>query len=431
MTEKLILRKIDALNLRRMFWLLICTTALTGIVWIVNLAVVKDRSLNSIVFADLIGSAIFLAGNLLLLNRPRLWKWAGALVWAYAIFFMVLLNAYYVTAIPGFGHNSGYLFGFLAPAVVLYLRPRYFLPLLVLNHLCFCWIVVRLAQGSEEFIFRALTEASFVLTLGGLANSLLFRSKFSEIFNDREVQLRTAQLSASNAELRDRNAEMDEFMAITAHDLRSPLQSLQSLYQLESLEPEWKREPYRGVIAASLEGCAQMLTLIEHLLAKHQSEHASDDGELRSVVVDDCVRKAMERAALQAKQKSISLCALISPDVADVLANPVNLERVLDNLISNAVKFSPPGSAVEIAVSEDTMTCEIEVRDRGPGIPPEEQEQLFRKFQQGSNRPTGGEASSGLGLFIARKLATGMGGSLDYDDRPGGGSIFRLSLSVV
>jgi signal transduction histidine kinase len=413
-----------------MFWLLITTTSLTWIVWVVNFTVVKDRSIQPTVMADLAGSAIFLIGSLILMSRPRLWRWAGPLVWAYAIFFMVLLNAYYVTAIPGFGHNAGYLFGFLAPAVVLYLRPRYFLPLLIVNHLSFCFIVLHLAQGSEDFVFHAVTEATFVLVLGGLANGLLFRSKFHELLKDREVQLRTAQLSASNAELRDRNLELDEFMAITAHDLRSPLQSLQSLYELESSEPEWQREPYRGVVKASLEGCAQMLNLIEHLLAKHQSEHVGG-GELAPVEIESCVRKAIERAGLQAKQKSIALASLVPEDLPDVLANRADLDRVLDNLISNAVKFSPPGSTVEIAVSDDGTTCEVEVRDHGPGIPPREQERLFQKFERGSNRPTGGEASSGLGLFIARKLASGMGGALEYSDRLGGGSIFRLKLSVV
>jgi signal transduction histidine kinase len=104
------------------------------------------------------------------------------------------------------------------------------------------------------------------------------------------------------------------------------------------------------------------------------------------------------------------------------------LDQILDNLLSNAAKFSPAGSTITLALLAVGASWQFEVRDEGPGIPEMERSALFRKFHRGTNRPTGGEASAGMGLFIVKSLVESLGGSVAYLPRSPGGAIFRVVL---
>jgi two-component system, OmpR family, sensor histidine kinase KdpD len=104
--------------------------------------------------------------------------------------------------------------------------------------------------------------------------------------------------------------------------------------------------------------------------------------------------------------------------------------RVLSNLIDNAVKFAPADSTVEVNARRSAATLEFVVADRGSGIPPEDRESVFRPFyrRDGATPDVGG---AGLGLSIARGLAEAQGGSVRYEDRPGGGSVFVFSVPAA
>src|SRR5213079_2351982 len=111
-----------------------------------------------------------------------------------------------------------------------------------------------------------------------------------------------------------------------------------------------------------------------------------------------------------AQQKGISLTDEIPPDLPTVQADPDRLCQVLDNFISNALKFSVSGTQVQVRVLPMDGNLRVEVEDQGPGILPEELPLLFQEFARLSNKPTGGERSSGVGLAIARLLIELHGG---------------------
>jgi signal transduction histidine kinase len=107
------------------------------------------------------------------------------------------------------------------------------------------------------------------------------------------------------------------------------------------------------------------------------------------------------------------------------------LERVLDNLVSNAVKFSSPGGHVRVEVRQEGSAAAISVTDSGPGIPEEDRPRLFRKFARLRPRPTAGESSSGLGLYITKRLVDAMGGSIAISSPPEGGATFVVMLQAA
>ena len=110
------------------------------------------------------------------------------------------------------------------------------------------------------------------------------------------------------------------------------------------------------------------------------------------------------------------------PEPVVVLADPSALDQVLDNLVSNAVKFSPPGKKVFVPVSAGSHDAECVVRDEGPGFTEDDRQRMFRRYERLSARPTGGEPSSGLGLSIVRKLVLGMNGEIVCESTAGRGA---------
>jgi signal transduction histidine kinase len=114
-----------------------------------------------------------------------------------------------------------------------------------------------------------------------------------------------------------------------------------------------------------------------------------------------------------------------------VIGDAPRLEQVVINLLSNAHKYSPPDSLVEVRVVRSGSTCRVTVRDNGPGVPPEEAEHIFERFYRSSVHRQDRTASTGLGLPIARTIAELHKGQLWVEAAPEGGSIFILSLPVA
>ena len=136
----------------------------------------------------------------------------------------------------------------------------------------------------------------------------------------------------------------------------------------------------------------------------------------------------VQELAQSAQQRSIGLQL---PDSGDLIAyaDPDRLQQVLLNLIENACKYSAPEAPVELALLASEAELSIEVRDQGIGVPLEDQNRIFERFQRGSNAPAG--EGSGLGLSVVRLLVEGMGGQVSLRSQLGKGSVFSLHLRLV
>jgi two-component system, sensor histidine kinase and response regulator len=241
------------------------------------------------------------------------------------------------------------------------------------------------------------------------------------------------ELKRTRDELRRIITEKNELMSAVAHDLKNPLSAARfsALMLREPLSPSVQQELVKGMV----EACDGMLAFIQDRLERNARESHGGELKIRPVNLADALATIVQKnlPIANAKQSSIDLVAG-DGDPPAVLADYHGLCQVLDNLVSNALKFSPPGSCVKIAAEKaasDPTRVLVSVSDEGPGVSAEDQAHLFEPYMRLSAKPTAGESSTGLGLSIARRLVEQMRGEIGCDDRPGGGARFWIRIPVA
>lgn len=243
---------------------------------------------------------------------------------------------------------------------------------------------------------------------------------------ERALLLETAERARSEAEAA--NAAKSDFLAIMSHELRTPLNAIAGYTQLLELG-------VRGpVTAEQLEDLGRiqrsqrhLLTLINDILNFARLEAGRVEYELETLPVSEILAHATEILAPQAGTRGVSFHATATPALS-VRADREKVHQILLNLLANATRFTPPGGQIAVEGHGQDDRVLLEVRDTGPGVPPEQHERIFEPFVQlGRSRTQPGEGT-GLGLAISRDLARGMGGELTVENADGGGARFILEL---
>ncbi|HSQ34694.1 MAG TPA: ATP-binding protein, partial [Candidatus Binatia bacterium] len=240
------------------------------------------------------------------------------------------------------------------------------------------------------------------------------------------VRERTSELSRVNEELLKAKRVQDEVQRIAVHDLKNPLQTIMGSAELIC-------RPDRGSAGSAQLGekisqaSRRMLVLVNEMLEISRIETGDIRLELHAVDGGTLVAQIAEGFANQMLSKGQNLTLNVEPDCM-VRGDPAWLNVIFENLIGNAVKFSPLGSLIAVAVSRLEMSARVAVADQGPGISAEDSKKLFGKFQRLSAKPTGGESSTGLGLSIAEQLVLRHGGRIWAESAIGHGSTFYVEL---
>lgn len=238
------------------------------------------------------------------------------------------------------------------------------------------------------------------------------------------------ELSRKNLELEKLNAEKNRFLGIAAHDVRSPLSIVLNYAEFleEDIGDQLSEENLkflRNIKVAS----NFMINLINNLLDISAIESGKFDIQLEALDLSSLARNTIELNRLFARKKHIDLVADIQP-TPSILADPGKIEQVLNNLISNAIKYSHEKTTVTVSLSSDEQMIRVTVRDQGQGIPKAELETLFQPFQKTSVRSTAGEKSTGLGLAIVKKIIEAHHGSVGVESEVGVGSTFFCTLPI-
>lgn len=237
------------------------------------------------------------------------------------------------------------------------------------------------------------------------------------------------ELAKKNAELEKLNEEKNRFLGMAAHDLRNPLYAIQMYSEFLMTETSSQlSDEHRSFIEIIHSSSHFMLQLVNDLLdvAKIESGKLELDASPTDLVA--LIEKNAAMNNVLASRKKIAVVAHINGPIPMVSIDSSKIEQTMNNLISNAVKFSKPGTNVSVELSSGEGEVIISVRDEGPGIPEEEIGKLFRPFGRISVKATAGEDSTGLGLAIVKKIINGHNGNIWVESKPGEGSTFFISL---
>lgn len=291
------------------------------------------------------------------------------------------------------------------------------------------WVFALVPAGSSVLGPSALnfTLAASVAVAVGWGRERQDRSLFAQ---REHVRALNAALEKSNAELARLNAEKNEFMAVAAHDLRAPLGTVRGLLELLRDGQLGTDEKRSEAIVCSHAETERMLALVNDYLGAHIAESGALPVRLARVDLGAAAAAVAARHAVAAQAKAQTLEVEAPAGRVWVHADEALLAQVSDNFLSNAIKFSPPGAPVrvELHVAEDGGAARLAVIDAGPGIAAEDQGRLFCKFGRLGHKPTGGEASTGLGLAVAKRLAEAMGGAVGCESAQGRGATFWIEL---
>lgn len=225
--------------------------------------------------------------------------------------------------------------------------------------------------------------------------------------------------------------EKSDLLHMVAHDLRGPLMAFQTGVGLvhQRVDGHPTDLELSTVLSRMDRETEAMQGLIDGLLDVEAIENGSRRYGRNAVNLRACIEQVIERFQSHAQRKDIEIEWSAPVGDLKVKGDVVTVRQVVENLVSNAVKYSPIGGRVAIRLIEDEGEIRFEVRDNGPGIAPDEFPLLFTKFARLSARPTDGESSHGLGLFIVKALVNAMNGRVSCESQLGRGATFFVSLA--
>ena len=273
--------------------------------------------------------------------------------------------------------------------------------------------------------WRLAFHVSVFLLAAYLMSGLL--RELEHLRAQREKFVRQAVEAAA---LRQADRIKSEFLAAMSHDFRSPLTVVRGAVELLLGERPGTLTSAQRELAESAERNIRRLEdftaqLLE-MARLEEGQIALDKEEIDAIAL---VRDVVADHAVLAKQKRQWISLDVDPDPPRVVADRSKMEQALANLIVNAIRYAPHGTPILVAAHRKGDALRIEVRDHGPGIATEDRQRIFDKFFRGQNAD--GTPGSGLGLAIARSLVTLHGGTLEYEENPGGGSAFVTVLPLA
>jgi two-component system, sensor histidine kinase and response regulator len=278
-----------------------------------------------------------------------------------------------------------------------------------------------------RYIAKPWEPADLKMTVTEAVRSYFQEKKLAQFYTELENKIteRTLELNEKNATLIQLNQEKNELLSIVAHDLKNPLSGIQGATEemISALDEMHKDEMTEWLVMIN-RGSRQMFDLINNLLDVNVIESGKIKVSLTQVNIFPTLQSLINDYIERAKVKNLTLNFQYNNHAYNACVDKQLVHQILENLISNAIKYSPFGKNISIRVSQDEQYVRCEIEDEGPGLSDDDQDKLFSKFNRLTPQPTGGEQSTGLGLFIVKKLVESMHCKVWCESQLGQGATF-------
>jgi len=288
----------------------------------------------------------------------------------------------------------------------------------------------------EDGDAEAAVGPDLVLVLGGRALAAedqrvlnAFAAQVGVAFEQR----RLTQAANAAADVAEADRMRTALLNAVSHDLRTPIASAKAaISSLRSGEVHWSREDRQELLATADDALDRLTDLVTNLLDLSRLQAGVLSVAIRPVDVDEVVGIALDHVRAVVPDRSWQLVEVDIPStLPEVAADSGLLERVIANLVENALRHTPPDKPVRIAASPIGDVVEVRVIDRGPGIPVDDRQQVFAPFQRLDDHGASGGTGVGLGLAIARGFVEAMRGTVTLEDTPGGGLTAAVGLPIA
>ena len=254
------------------------------------------------------------------------------------------------------------------------------------------------------------------------------RQKYRELFEQADEA--RAALAKQNERLRELDHLKDNLISVVSHELRTPLTSIRGYLELLDQEREQLTERQRHFLGVVGRNADRLLNIVVDLLFVAQAQAGHMTLAQRPLDLSELANEAVEAALPAASERQITI-TVIPCSGAIVKGDRQRLEQVLDNILSNALKFTPPKGLVQVGLSASEDDVVLEVADTGIGIPTSAQRELFTRFFRTDAAIAAAIQGTGLGLSIVKAIVDGHGGHVEVESAEGEGATFRVTLPRV
>lgn len=247
------------------------------------------------------------------------------------------------------------------------------------------------------------------------------------------LELKTAReaLWDYSQRLRELNDEKNEFLGIVAHDLRSPLSNIVTSVSMVLSESGMARPEINEFLGIIQTSAVHMMHLVENLMDVNAIEQGRLKIDIAPCELGELLRGVANNYQSKAKAKKQDLAVTEEGSPLVALADPHSTIQVFDNLVSNAIKYSPAGKRIDVRLQRRNGIIRCEVEDEGPGLTEDDLSKVFGKFARLSAKPTAGEPSTGLGLSIVKRMVEAGGGKVWCESEVGRGAKFIVELPAA
>jgi len=279
--------------------------------------------------------------------------------------------------------------------------------------------------NQQKFHFRIMLIMAISLLLIAIAAAISFIIKRRA---NRLLQATNDQIVRQNERLSELNYEKNSLISIVSHDLSTPFASIGMWQQLLLKEKDNLTDSQRKALERIAQATHYGEKLIRHILDVEKAQTNQHKVRLENMDLRIFAETQLDNFTPVAASKNIQLHLECPNRSIYFLSDPQLLGRMLDNLLSNAIKYTGTGKNIWMSVSEERDAISIKVRDEGVGIQPDELPHLFGKYNKISSKPTNGEASTGLGLSIVKRICEELNGQIFCESAVGEGSVFTVVL---